>query len=82
VYDVSVEYDKHGRMKYNPYYHSEHGHKMTEEELEYLCRYWDIDGVKTMAMALGKTEKTLQSKVNLLKKNGKFEYYKNLNRYW
>jgi hypothetical protein len=51
-------------------------------ELEYLCKYYETDGMSSMAYILGRTEKTIASKFSALKKNGEYEYYKNLNKYW
>lgn len=54
----------------------------TEEELEYLCKFWDYDGQTIMAYALDRTEKNLRSQIWRLKKSGKFDYYKNLRKYY
>lgn len=77
-----IEFDNFGRMKYHPDFHPNHGKALKEEELEYLCKFYDVDDSRTMAFALGKTEQTIMSKICDLKKTGRFEYYKNLNRYW
>lgn len=76
------EYDCNGKLLYNPEYHENHGKRFSEEELEYMCKYIELDGLKSMAMALGKTENVVNVKVQRLKKMGKFEYYKNLSRHW
>lgn len=55
---------------------------MIEEELEYLCKFCEVDDWRTMAFSLGRTEKTLRTKVNNLKRKGLFDYYKNLNKHW
>lgn len=75
--DCTVEYDSHGRMRYHPEYHTSHGTRMTEEELMYLCRFWEYDNRRDIAFALGRTEHTLATKVCYLRKIGKFESYKN-----
>ena len=77
-----IKINNYGRMVYHPDFHFNHGKKFTEAELEYLCKFWESDGRRVMSYALGKTEVTLQQKVNVLRKQGKFEYYKNLNKYW
>lgn len=56
--------------------------RFTEEELEYLCRFWEHDGQNLMADALDRDGKSLRSQVNYLRKSGKFEYYKKLNKHW
>lgn len=77
-----IIFDRYGRMQYHPDFHPNHGVKMTEEELEYLCKFCEVDDWRTMAFALGRTEHTLRTKVNDLKKDGRFEYYKNLSKHW
>lgn len=78
----TIKYDKFGRMLYNKNFHPRHGKAFTEEELEYLCKFYDIDDVKSISFALGRTENTIKFKVSKFKKSGKFEFYKNLNKYW
>lgn len=78
----SLEYDVGGRLQYNPDYHPNHGKPMTEEDLEYMCKYYEIDGRKSISLALGRTEKTIASKVTKLRATGKYDYYKNLNKHW
>ena len=73
---VAVTYDRHNRMQYHPDFHFAHREPFTDEELEYLCKYYEIDHTRTLAFALGKTETTLRSKVNNLKKIGMYEVYK------
>lgn len=80
--DEFYEYDKTGRMLYHEDFHFTHGEPWTEEELEYLCKYYEIDGRDTIAMALGKTPSTVAAKVTQLRKRGLIEHYKQLNEYW
>jgi hypothetical protein len=56
--------------------------RWTEEEKEYLCKYYEVDGMKTMALALDRSEKVVADKVFQLRKDGKFIHYKNSNKYW
>lgn len=74
--DKTIKYDDQGRMKYHPKYHTRHGKKFTEEELIYLCKFWEIDDIRDLSFGLGKTEMTLASKMSELKKNGQYEFYK------
>ena len=80
--EAPIEYDRVGRMKYHPKYHKNHKKPFSESDLEYLCKFYDVDGAKLIAMALGRTEAAVNSKLNKLKKLGLFEYYKNLNKHW
>jgi hypothetical protein len=77
-----IEFDRLGRMSYHPEFHQNHGKPFSEEDLEYLCKYFEIDPVRTIAFALGRTEHTCASKVTYLKKRGLYDYYKNLNKHW
>jgi hypothetical protein len=79
---MQVEYDSCGRMMYHPEFHPNHGTPFTLEELEYICKFYDYDDPALMAMALGRTEASVRSRAYKLKLSGKFDYYKNLNRYW
>ncbi|EPD52783.1 hypothetical protein HMPREF1210_01163 [Paenisporosarcina sp. HGH0030] len=74
--DGSVKYDDQGRMKYHPKYHTRHGKRFTEDELIYLCKFWEIDNIRDLSLGLGKTEMTLASRITNLKKSGKYEVYK------
>lgn len=78
----TIEYDGLGRMKYHPEFHQNYKKPFTEEELEYMCKYWHLDDSKTMALALGKTETATTQKMSDLKRRGLCEYYRNLNKYW
>lgn len=66
------------RLRYNPEFHENHGKIWDEEDLIYLCSSWDAMLKEDIAMALGRTHGTVLSKAHALKKEGKFEYYKNL----
>lgn len=77
-----IQVDKYGRMLYHPEFHPNHKKPFTEEELEYLCKFWEYDGRRTMSYALGRPERNLQSLVSKLRKKGLFDYYKNLNKHW
>lgn len=66
------------RMRYNPEFHENHRKPFTKEDLIYMCSMWDSMKKADIAMALGKTHGTVLSKAHLLRKNGRFEYYKKL----
>lgn len=80
--DSDIKFDRAGRMLYHPEFHSKRKKPYTEAELEYLCKFYDYDGLKSIALALDRLEAGVNSKVQTLKKEGKFEYYKSLNKYW
>lgn len=78
----AISYDRFGRMAYHPDYHPNHGQRFTEEELEYLCKFFEADGADGIALALGRTVKTILHKAYQLKKDGQFDYYKNLKKHY
>lgn len=82
ISDKSIKYDQFGRMLYHPKFHTRHGKRFTNEELIYLCKFWEVDDVKSLSFGLGKTEMTLSTKITELKKNGKYEMYKNWEGPW
>jgi hypothetical protein len=73
-----IKFDKLGRMKYNPDFHPNHGKPFTLDDLIYMCKFYEIDGPRKIAFALGKTEHTVMSKRSDLRKAGTFEQYKNI----
>lgn len=77
-----IEYDKLKRMKYHPDFHFSHGKPFSESDLEYICKYYEVDHSRTIGFAIGKTEQTIRTKVDQLRKQGLYEYYKNLNKHW
>lgn len=78
----TVTYDRLGRMDYNPEFHHNHCTKFTEADLEYMCKFYEVDPIQRLSMALGRTEKTIRNRVRELRVKGKYEYYKNLNKHW
>ncbi|WP_099192175.1 DNA-entry nuclease [Tepidibacter mesophilus] len=56
--------------------------KLSEEELEYICKYVDNDGTRGVADALDRCIDTILKAKKRLIKNGLFEYYKTLNKHW
>jgi hypothetical protein len=79
---VEVQYDSCGRMLYHPDFHENQGKKWSEEDMEYVCKFAGIDDLETLAMALGRTKATVAEKLSMLRKQNRFERYKNLNKYW
>lgn len=73
-----ISYDPTGRMRYHPEFHPNHGKPFTTGELIYMCKYYDIDGPRSIGYALGKTPGVIQSKAAKLKFRGMFEEYKNM----
>lgn len=71
-----IEYDKYNRMLYHPDFHFSHGKPFSQEELEYLSMFYEVDDTRTMSFALGKTEHTLRVRYNRLKSEGLVDHYR------
>lgn len=71
-----IEYDRFGRMKLHPDFHPSHGQRFTDEDLEYLCNFYEFDDCRTLSFALGKTEHVCRVKYASLKKQGLVSYYR------
>lgn len=74
-----VEYDVNSRIRFNELLHFNQGELWTEDDTKYLCKYHEIDGLKSISLCLGRTSKSVAEKLLKLKKNGKYDYYRNLN---
>lgn len=70
-----IEYDHLGRMKYHPDYHFNHGHPFSEEDIMYLCKFWETVNVKELSLGLGRTEMTLASLITRLKRDDRYDEY-------
>lgn len=66
-----IEYDKSGRMKYNPEFHFNQSKPWSYEDEEYLIKWYEFIGMEEMSFALGRTEATVTEKVSRLRKQGK-----------
>ena len=78
----AFEYDTNGRLLYHPALHKRQGALWTDDELEYLCKFHDIDGLMTISLALERAQTTCASKLTQVRKNGKYWHYRNLNKYY
>lgn len=67
---MRIEYDDHGRMRYNPSYHDTQGKPWTEEDINYLIEWYDKIQVDEMSFAIGKTIPIIQQKAYILRKKG------------
>jgi len=79
---VEVQYDACGRMLYHPEFHDNQGKRWSEEDLEYVCKFAEVDDLETLALALGRTKATVAEKMHKLRKQNLFDYYRNLNKHW
>lgn len=70
--------DKYGRMYYTPEFHFNNNVRMTDEELAYMCRFYEFDGRRSVSFALGRAETAIAEKYSRLERTGKAAYYRNL----
>ncbi|MGG4444517.1 DNA-entry nuclease [Brevibacillus fortis] len=75
VIEDGLEYDSYGRMQYHPEFHFNHGTPFEEDELEYLCKFYETDSTRSLSFALGRTERTVRSKIDQLRKTGMYQVY-------
>lgn len=65
-----LEFDKGGRLKYNPGLHPNQGKQWSKDDLDYLINWYSKIGLEEMSLALGRSEGTVATKVNILRKDG------------
>ena len=65
-----INYDKNGRIAYTPELHDRQGEPWTKEEIQYLIDWYNVIGGEEMSLALGRTETTIMTKANTLRKRG------------
>lgn len=80
IYEVDgVKYRKSNkRMIYDPEFHDAYGQRWTDEELSYIAKMRPAMKWIDISLALGRTHETCAGKYYKMKKEGKLEYYKNL----
>ena len=66
----ALEYDRYGRLKYNPIFHSKHKTPWSTEDLQYLINFYDFAGPEEMSFALERPATAIKQKVNELRKKG------------
>lgn len=68
---ANVEYDKYGRMKYNPELHGEHGTPWTTTDEKYLIERYELDGPEEVSLSLERTIHTVMERARLLRSKGR-----------
>jgi len=69
---------KNCRMTYHPEVCSRHYHAFTTRDLAYMCYWYGSVSSREIALALGRTQKSVLNKVERLKKSGQFNRYKRM----
>lgn len=64
------------RMLYDPEVCVKHYQGFTIKDLAYLCRWYGVISSRDIALALGRTQKSILNKAEKLKKSGEFEKFK------
>lgn len=71
VPEVPIEYDRFGRMLYNPMFHENMNTPWTYKDEQYLIEWYDKIGPEEMSFALDRTIKSTMQKTVMLRKEGK-----------
>ncbi|MEG1481807.1 hypothetical protein [Clostridium sp.] len=66
-----LNYDKYGRIKYTPSFHSKHMTSWNDEDLDYLINWYDVAGPRELSFALERPEASITEKYHRLKKKGR-----------
>lgn len=69
--EVAIQYDRQGKVRFNPSLHSHHCHFWTEEEDSYLRNHYVSEGMYSASIALKRTEGAIASRVLALRKAGR-----------
>lgn len=69
---------KNCRLTYNPDMCSKHYSSFTTKELAYMCHWYGSVSSREIALALGRTQKSILNKAERLKKSGQFDVYKRM----
>lgn len=68
--DDKPQYDKYGRMNYDPKFHPNQNRPWMNSDQKYLIANYEKDGPETVSLALGRTIHTIMQRVAQLRKNG------------
>ena len=63
------------RLIYHPETCSRHYQGYTTRELSYMCYWYGNISSREIALALGRTQKSILNKVERLRRNGQFDAY-------
>ncbi len=66
------------RLTYSPELCPRHYQGFTTKELAYLCYWYGNVSSREIALALGRTQKSILNKVERLKESGQFDNYKRM----
>ncbi len=67
---MKVEYWADGYMKFNKEFHPNHCKPWKTEDIKYIVDRYGKDNISDISLALGRTAKTIGTRIYLLKKNG------------
>lgn len=64
------------RMLYDSEVCVKHYQSYTTTDLKYICRWYGVISSREIALALGRTQKSILNKAEKMKKSGEFEKFK------
>lgn len=70
-----LKYDQYKHMIYNPHWHYRHQHEMSVAELAYIVQSYSRGNVKSLALDIGRTCKTVRTAVKTVRKEGLWNTY-------
>lgn len=68
--DITLSYDKWGRLQYHPDIHVNHGMPWLASDNQYLIEHYNTAGPEEMSIELGRTIHTIMQRVCELRKQG------------
>ncbi|WP_203363053.1 hypothetical protein [Bacillus sp. REN10] len=51
-------------------------------DLEYIAKYAEFDGYHTVSKQIGVSKSAVQAAIEMMRRDGTFDYFRNLNLFW
>lgn len=69
------------RLKYSPEMCTSHYQAYTTSDLAYMCCFYGVISSREIALALGRTQKSILNKVEKMKQSGEYDYYRDAGKF-
>lgn len=76
--EIPEKYDSRGNLRQHPDYHHEVGTTVRIKDVIYVCKFLECDGLRSVALAIGRTSHYTSSIINQAKRDGVFELFKKM----
>lgn len=70
-----LQFDQYKHMIYNPHWHYRHQHEMSVAELAYIVQSYKRGNVKSLALDIGRTCRTVRTSVRKVREEGLWNTY-------